>query len=237
MDEAVPELLKQKIRSYKMPSVVETLVRETRLLLVAGTAGSGKNAVINELTKGKGYRYIVSHTTREPRSGEKNGESYYFVDESTIMEMIDSQRFVEVKLVHEKSVYGTSIEELQKVHDQGLIGVTDIDVQGVQEYVHVNPDTRAVFLLPPSHDEWMRRLAARGEQDQDELQRRLASAETELEHALESGHFHFVINTDLDKAVEDIRRFAENHETAGDDDVRVEHAWHVLGELKQELSS
>lgn len=237
MDDAAIKVISQKIKNYQIQDAAKQLVEQTRLLLISGTAGSGKNSVIEKLHDDSKYRYIVSHTTRSPRSGEKNGANYYFVDWKTMEEMIDEQRFIEVKLIHERNVYGTSIEEIKRVKESEKIGVTDIDVQGVQEYAALKPDVRAVFLLPPSHDEWMRRLAARGGQDQDELQNRLLSAEKELEHALEAGYFHFVINASLGKAVSDIKSYAENYETAGDDDIRVEHAWHVLGELKKELNS
>jgi guanylate kinase len=152
--------------------------------------------------------------------------------------MINDRRFVEVKIVHETNIYGTSVAEIQRIHDADKIAVTDIDVQGVVEYVALNPQAKAVFLLPPSFDEWMRRLSERGGLDQDELKLRLETAQDELEHALKAGHFHFVINADLDKAVADIRTYAEdpNFEPKGDE-TRVEHAWHVLGELKQNLNT
>jgi guanylate kinase len=103
----------------------------------------------------------------------------------------------------------------------------------------LNPNTRAVFILPPSYEEWVRRLAQRGSgESQDEIKRRLENAQVWLEKALASGYWHFVINTDLKKAVDDITAFASSPKAelpAGD--TRVEHAWHVLGELKKQLNS
>lgn len=237
MEDLISSQLKQKVATYEPPENAKRLVREVPLLLVAGTAGSGKNSLIEKLLETGKYRPIISHTTRQPRPQEQSGAQYFFIDVNEMEEMIEARRFVEVKLIHQTQISGTSIEEVQKLKGGEVIGVTDIDVQGVAEYAAIRPDIRAVFLLPPSHDEWMRRLATRGNQDQDELQLRLESAERELEHALEAGNFHFIINTQLDKAAQEVMSFAEDYETAGDDDVRVEHAWHVLGELKQELSS
>jgi guanylate kinase len=209
---------------------------------MAGTAGSGKNAIIEKLLKTGQYDRIVSHTTRPPRSNdgkmEKSGREYHFIDPATAEAMIDDRRFVEVKVVHGRHLYGTSLAEIQRIHDIGKIGVTDIDVQGVLEYVSLNPQVKAVFLLAPSFDEWMRRLGDRGGLDQDELKIRLETAQEELEHALKAGHFHFIINADLDKAVADARAYAEDPGfEVKDEETKVEHAWHVLGELKHNLNT
>lgn len=236
------EQVKSKVETYQASEKSRQLVLQTPLLLVAGTAGSGKDTIIQKLLETDKYEYIISHTTREPRKNagvsEKSSDHYYFVDWQTMSQMLEEQRFIEAKTIHQNNVYGTSVNEIQKIKDSGKIGVTDIDVQGVNEYIKLNHDIKAVFLLPPSHDEWMHRLAIRGSQDQDELRIRLESAEIELEHALKVGYFHFVINASLDKAVSDIRAFAEDDNfQGGDDSTRVEHAWHVLGELKSDLNS
>lgn len=241
MDE-ISRQLAQKIGKYRLPDSAVQLVKETKLLMMAGTAGSGKNTISQKLLDTGLYERIISHTTRPPRANrgqpETQGGEYHFIDLPTAEAMIDDHRFIEIKIVHGRNLYGTSIAEIQRIHDAGKIGVTDIDVQGVLEYVGLNPQIKSVFLLPPSFDEWMRRLAERGGLDQDELKIRLETAQAELEHALEAGHFHFVINADLDKAVADIRSYAEdpNFEPTGDE-TKVEHAWHVLGELKQNLNT
>lgn len=240
--EQVPVALARKIEDYHPPDSVFELVSETRLLLLAGTAGSGKSAILEKLLDTELYERIVSHTTRAPRSNdgrmEQTGREFHFIDQDTIKAMINEQRFVEVKVIHKHHIYGTSVAEIQRIHDAQKIGVTDIDVPGVGDYIQLNPQVKAVFLLPPSFDEWMRRLSKRGTMDQDEIKIRLETAQTELEHAIKAGHFHFVINADLDKAVADIREFCEdpNYAPKGDE-TKVEHAWHVLGELKQNLNT
>lgn len=234
--------LTEKVKQYQPSDSAIKLVRETKILLIAGTAGSGKNTITRQLLDTGLYEKIISHTTRLPRKNhgklEEHGDDYHFIDLSTAKAMADERRFIEIKVVHNVHFYGTSTAEIQRIHDAKKIGVTDIDVKGVQEYVQISPDVKAVFLLPPSFDEWMRRLAVRGGIDQDELRVRLETAQDELEHALEAGHFHFVINADLDKAVEDVREYAENPNfVLTHDATKMEHAWHVLGELKRNLNS
>ena len=236
---AVSDELEKKIKSYQPTQVAKDAAAQTRFLLVAGPAGSGKNSVIKELLKSDDYVYIVSHTTRQPRPNEEHGRNYYFVDEATMATMVDEKQLVEAETIYGEYVSGTSISAVREVKDSGKIGVTDIDVAGAETYMKLNPNTRAVFILPPSYDEWVRRLAQRGSgESQDEIKRRLENAQIWLEQALASGYWHFVINTDLKKAVDDIKAFAGSPKAElPEGDTRVEHAWHVLGELKKQLNS
>lgn len=238
MDETTSSIA-GKIKNYHPPEAAEKLVRETRLLLIAGPAGSGKDTIIKQLIATGEYEYIISHTTRQPREGEENAKDYYFVDLPTAESMVNERRFLEVRVVYDGRLFGTSMAEIQRVHDSGKIGVTDIDVAGADEYFKLSNNVKTIFVLPPSYDEWVHRLATRGSgEDADAIKRRLEDANRWLEQALQSGHFHFVINSDLDKAVADTREFAENpnYEEAKDE-TKVEHAWHVLGELKRNLNT
>ena len=238
MDEATSGIA-NKIKDYHPPEAAEKLVRETRLLLIAGPAGSGKDPIIKQLIATGEYEYIISHTTRHPREGEENAKDYYFVDLPTAESMVDERRFLEARVVYDSHLFGTSMAEIQRVHDSGKIGVTDIDVAGADKYVKLGNNVKTIFVLPPSYDEWVHRLASRDSgEDADAIKRRLEDANRWLEQALKSGHFHFVINSDLDKAVAEVRELAENpnYEKA-QDETKVEHAWHVLGELKRNLNT
>lgn len=231
--------LKSRIASYKAGKSAEEIAAQSRFLLIAGPSGSGKDTVIKEILKNDRYEFIVSHTTRPPRSGEINGKDYYFIDWQTAEEMIDDRRFLEVKVVYEDYMFGTSIAELNRIRELGKIGITDIDVAGARVYVELNPETKAVFILPPSYDEWLSRLAKRGSgESQQDIQKRLQDGQRWLEQALADGFWHFVINSHLEKAVADIKDYALKPKSAQpNQDERVEHAWHVLGELKKQLSS
>ena len=242
MENPIPPSLDRAVKGYKPPEKAAELVKSCRLFLIAGTAGSGKNSVIEKLLKLGGYRFIVSHTTRRPRvfAGNKREpeDQYHFTDVSEMERMVREKCFFEVKVVHGIHVYGTSLAELEKVRDSGLIGTTDIDVQGVAEYVKIKPNTKAVFLLPPNYDEWIMRLTKRGNMPPDELKRRLFSAQQELEAAIVEGYFKFIVNADLDTTVREADSVAKNQDRqTGGDEGGIEHAWRVLGELKRELSS
>lgn len=237
---ALSDQLKHKIDSFQPSQAAEDLVSQTKLLLIAGPTGSGKSSVIKKLLNLGNYQYMVSHTTRQPRPGEVNGENYYFVDEATIGSMLDEGQLVEVEAVYNEHASGMSVAAIKDAKDSGKIAVTDIDVTGAKAYMKLNPDLKAVFILPPSYDEWVDRLSKRGGGvSQETIRSRLRNAQSWLEQALTDGYWHFTINNNLDKAVADIDSYANSStaEHSGGDDALLEHAWHVLGELKRQLNS
>jgi guanylate kinase len=204
--------LEEKIENYHMSSDTAELVRETKLLLIAGIVGGGKNTVINELLKGSEYHEIVSHTTRLPRNNhgiiEMDGVDYHFITPSEAEQLIKDQAFVEVKYVH-GNVYGTSAAELEAAHGEGKIAVTDIDIKGVVEYLDIKPDTHAVFLLPPSVETWLARLERRYgnlEEHNEEIEKRLRTAKQEIEFIQQDERFILVVNDDLETTVERIEQ-------------------------------
>lgn len=207
--------LKELITNYRMSDDTRQLVAGSRLLLIAGIVGAGKNTIINELLKGDGYHRIVSHTTRQPRANhgimEADGHDYHFIDLAAAEEMVKGRAFVEAKYVH-GNVYGTSAAELQLAHDQGKIAMTDVDIQGVLEYLDTKPDTHAVFLLPPSVDTWLKRLSKRyGNLDDhhDEITKRFRTARDEIRHIQADKRFVLVVNDDLESTVERVTGVVE----------------------------
>lgn len=203
--------LKESIEQYRVPEANAELVRATRLLLIAGIVGGGKNTVINKIKEDDDrYHEIVSHTTREPRINhgipEQDGVDYHFVTPEEAEELVEKGAFIEVKYVH-GNVYGTTAGELQVALDNHKIAITDVDVQGVLEYLDIKPDMHAIFLLPPSVDTWLKRLERRyGDLDthKDEVAKRFRTAKTEIEHIQKDERFILVINDDLETTVQRI---------------------------------
>lgn len=191
-----------------MSDEAKQLLRDTKLLLIAGVTGGGKNTVINEIIKSDDYHLVVSHTTRAPRVNhgelEQNGVDYYFIDSSEAQRMVSDKAFIEVKYNH-GNVYGTSAAELQTAHDDRKVAATDVDVKGLVEYLDVKPDTHAIFLLPPSVETWLTRLARRyGDLDEhrEEIAKRFQTARAEIKHIQADERFVLVINDDLATTVE-----------------------------------
>lgn len=212
------------------------LVKATKLLLIAGIVGGGKNTVINELLKNSGYHLIISHTTRSPRNNhgviERDGVDYHFITLDDAEVLVKEKAFVEAKYVH-GNVYGTSAAELQLVHDTAKIAVTDIDIQGVVEYLDIKPDTHAIFLIPPSIETWLSRLERRYgalDEHQDEIQKRFRTAYDEITHIMEDRRFILVVNDDLPTTVERISKIV-----AGERDQTSDYAYTVAEHLLEYL--
>lgn len=195
------------IQTYTPSVETVGLVRATKITLLVGISGAGKDTIKKELLKKSDFRDIISHTTRPPRVNNGITEipelDYHFIDANKAKMMIENHDFVEAKFVH-GTVYGTSVEELQKSHDEHKIAITDVDVQGVSEYKELSQHVVAIFIIPPSYSIWRERLAQRYESTEAfeaEWTKRRNSAVTELAHALEVPYYHFIINDELARAV------------------------------------
>lgn len=209
--------LQRKLVSYQPSGKTKRLVRATPKLFLVGIAGAGKDTIIRELIKTGEYQPIVSHTTRQPRANngvmEREDVEYHFIDLARAEAMIDAGEYIEAKQ-YGGNIYGTTAAELQRAYDNHKIAVTDIEVQGIEAYILLDPKTHAVFVLPPSFEIWQQRLIGRyGEQlNHEDLAKRMATALQELEHALHADYFSFVVNDDLPEAVTEVQRIVNGKE-------------------------
>lgn len=200
------------LQNYTVSNATKVVLRQTDLLLLVAPTSSGRNTIIRELIKTGNYHYIVSDTTRKPRINdgvlEKNGREYWFRTEEQVLADLRAGRFIEAAVIHNQQVSGISVREVETAFRQGKIGVTDIEIVGVQTIMRLKPDTKAVFVLPPNFEEWQRRIKHRGKMSSQELYRRMQSAYREFMAALEHNYYLFVINDDLLAAAEQINHIA-----------------------------
>lgn len=191
------------VKNYQTPPEAITLVENSRILLLAGISGAGKDTTKKHLLKNEEYRDIVSHTTRQPRENngkiEQNGVDYNFISIEKAEEMLRNREFIEAKFVHGR-IYGTSVAEIEKANQNGQISITDIDIQGIAEYKKMSERVVAVFILPPDFETWRARFANRyssAEEFKKDFEKRLPEAISSLEQALEVPYFHFILNDDF----------------------------------------
>jgi guanylate kinase len=205
--------LRQKVVAYKPSPDALKPIRRALILLLAGTTGAGKDAVIGHLLASypNEYGFIVSHVTRPPRPYEKEGVHYYFIDFKQAEHLIDTQGYIEADVVHAENIYGTAIAEVKRIHDEGKIATSDITIRGCDNYVGLGLNAKTIFLLPPSYEIWQERLNKRPDaMDTAERRRRLQSALREINHALNTPHFYIVINDDLADTAELVNRIAHD---------------------------
>lgn len=171
-----------------------------KLVIFSAPSGSGKSTIINYLLqKNLNLKFSVSATSRLPRGTERDGVEYYFLTPQQFREKIEAGEFLEYEEVYKDRFYGTLKEPVERMLDEGINVVFDVDVVGgcnIKKYY--GNRALSIFIQPPSVEELRRRLESRGTDAPEVIADRVAKAEFELGFA---GKFDVVIiNDDLQKA-------------------------------------
>jgi len=182
------------------------MVAPGELFIVSSPSGGGKTTIIRGVMEdlrrqGRDVHFSVSHTTRSPRPGERDGVDYYFVERSVFRRMIENHEFLEFAEVH-GNLYGTSRREVEGRLERGCDVFLDIDVQGARQVRAFLPTAIKVFVFPPSLTELRRRLVARRQDAADTIELRIRNA---LKEMREYAEFDYVIINDrLEQAICDL---------------------------------
>ena len=191
------------------------------LIVISAPSGAGKTTLCHRLLKEMPQvHYSVSCTTRPPRAGETDGESYHFMDTVAFERQVAAGAFLEHAVVFGHH-YGTLKETVRAGLEQGRDVLMDIDVQGaaqIRDYVQGAPEGDLIkdafvdiFIAPPSIDELRARLLHRGKDSEEVILRRVATARAELQRMDE--YRYLVVNDDLEVSYDALRSIvvAEHH--------------------------
>lgn len=174
------------------------------VIVLSAPSGCGKGTILREiLDQNEQIRLSVSATTRSPRPGEEDGKDYFFLDRKEFEEMIKNGEMLE-HAEYAGNLYGTPKGPVDAWSEDGIDVILEIEVQGGSQVKEKLPDCVSIFILPPSFAELNRRLHKRGTETEEVIQRRLALAKAEMEHA--EDYDYIVVNNDLKDAVEDVKR-------------------------------
>lgn len=174
------------------------------VLIVSGPSGSGKSTLVQRILELPGTMPSKSCTTRPRRATESSGKCYDFVTEEQFEGMVRQDEFLEYARVFGKHSYGTPRKWLVESRATGKDLVLEIDVQGAAQVKKKLPEAAGIFILPPSREELERRLRGRGQDGEDEIQRRLAQARDEIQ-AFGKYYDYCVINDDVERAGRDVQ--------------------------------
>ena len=173
-----------------------------KTFIISGPSGVGKSTVLKALFRERGNMYFsVSATTRAPREGETDGVDYHFLSHETFKEWIQQGEFLEYAEFVENS-YGTPRKYVYEAMEAGQDVILDIEVQGAVQVKERMPEVVRIYLAPPSWEELERRLRARGTDDEETIQKRLARAKEEFKMA--HTYDYFVINDTVENAVREL---------------------------------
>ena len=169
-------------------------------IILSAPSGAGKTTIAKRLLQARrDIGYSVSATTRAPRDGEVHERDYYFMSREEFERRRAAGEFAEWAEVH-GNLYGTLRSEVERVLAAGHHVLMDIDVQGARQFHRAFPDSVLVFVLPPSAEVLLKRLAGRSTEDPATLALRLRNARDEI--AAIGDYQYVVVNDDLDKAID-----------------------------------
>jgi guanylate kinase len=181
------------------------------LLVISGPSGVGKTSITRAVeARVPGAVFSVSATTRPRTPKDREGVDYFFVDEAAFLGMVERGELLEHANVFGRR-YGTPRRWVDEQLAAGRVVILEIDVQGASQIKAARPGAYAVFVLPPSEADLLRRLRDRGREDEAAIQRRFGEAQREIA-AARSGSVYdaFVVNRELDEAIEETIALVES---------------------------
>lgn len=164
---------------------------QSKIFIISGPAGSGKNTVAEALiAEFPNVERVITSTSRAPRGAEKNGIDYNFLSRESFELGIQNGDFYEYAKVH-NNYYGTSKKSVSDALERGKDLLLIIDVQGARAWKKIglqNPEIgsllKSVFIFL-DREELEKRMIGRGTEDSKNIAIRLKTAEDELKCSAE----------------------------------------------------
>ncbi|HVX58272.1 MAG TPA: hypothetical protein VG964_00875 [Candidatus Saccharimonadales bacterium] len=190
------------IERYR-PAKEEVLKLENvDLLMIIGPSGVGKTTII----KAMDVPYVVADTTRYPREEEVDGVDYHFrADYEQIISEIQRGLFVNTAVGPNGDFYATR----SAAYPVSGAAVYAIVADVIPYFRKLGfGKTIGAFIMPPSFEEWMRRMEDH-HLSSDQLKGRLAEARRSLTFGLEDKDVNFILNDDVSKAVSQVKNLLD----------------------------
>ncbi len=174
-----------------------------QLYIVSAPSGAGKTSLVRALlAQDARVEVSVSHTTRTPRPGERDGEHYHFVSDDAFARLVADDAFLEHAQVFDRR-YGTARTGVAARLAAGRDVILEIDWQGARQVRAAFPEAQSVFIVPPSVGELRRRLSGRGQDAAEVIERRMRDARSELMHWVEFDYL--IVNDDFGRALAELQ--------------------------------
>ena len=202
--------------------------KQGNLIVVSGPSGAGKGSVISKLMEVYDNAWLsVSMTSREVRSNDIPGKTYFFVSKEEFEERINEGVFLEYA-IYNGNYYGTPRDKINEKLREGYDVILEIEIQGALKVKELVPDAIFVFILPPSMNELKRRLISRGTDSMDKILGRFKTAYKEINEVTK--YNYVVINDDINVAVDKVKSILLSERCRVD---RIEEVY--LNNMEEEL--
>lgn len=198
------------------------------LIVISGFSGVGKGTVVKHLVEKYDYSLSISATTRAPREGEVNGREYYFKSVEAFQNLIDYNGFIEWAR-YVDNYYGTPRKFVEHEMEQGRDVILEIEVQGALNVKSQYPDALLIFVTAPSASDLRKRLAGRGTESEDIIDKRMVRASEEADDINE--YDYIVINDNLEECVHRVNSIIVGNKCLRENNLK------FIEEIKQELKA
>ena len=168
------------------------------MVILSSPSGAGKTTLVNLLSKKDNFEVSISHTTRQPRTGEVPYKDYYFVNDKEFKRLINNQEFLEYAKVF-NNYYGTTRTPVIDNLNKGKNVLFDIDWQGADQIKNKKLDYKLItfFILPPSKEVLFERLSNRDMKDKLIAEERMKQFSRDVLHWI--NYDYVVINQNLNE--------------------------------------
>jgi len=183
------------------------------LIIISGSSGVGKDAVVRELIRRDPHLdFAVTTTDRARRAAEIHGVDYYFITTDEFKRMIANGEFIEHSEVYGQ-LKGVSRREVKEKWAQGKDVILRVDYQGAAKFRALIPQVLTIFLLPTSEEELLQRLKDRGTEKPETITHRMATTRVEMDNLSAFEYLVYNPQGKMDQAVADIQAIinAEHH--------------------------
>ena len=172
------------------------------LFVVSAASGTGKTSLVKALLERVNNLHVsVSHTTRGQRPGELDGVHYHFSTKEDFLNLVNQGGFIEYAEVF-GNYYGTAQATVQEQLAKGHDVLLEIDWQGAPQVRRLFPESKQIFILPPSQFDLRQRLSNRGTDSVEVIEHRLSCAVEDMQQY--TNFDYVIINDDFNKALHDL---------------------------------